>query len=339
MVYKIGVFFGGQSAEHEVSIESARNVINLLDQSKYEIIPVGIDQKGLWHFTNFSLNFGVGESFNSAIDQIFSKIDIAFSLLHGPFGEDGSFQGLFEVANIPYVGAGVLGSSIGLDKDVMKRLLRDAKIKIPKFLVFKTVPVYRHVVKELGLPLVIKSSNMGSSVCLTKANSEKEFIEGVELAFNYDSKIIIEENINCREIECAILDLNPPIASLPGEVVAKGGIYTYENKYIEKDGARFILPAKLDRQKIGQVQELAIKVFEVLCCEGMGRVDFFLDENQDLYVNEINTIPGFTEMSLYPKLWEISGVSPSKLLDRLIENSLLKYNQSTSKQTRPLIFT
>lgn len=331
MKYRVGIFFGGKSAEHDVSISSARNIIRNLDKTKYTIVPVGIDREGLWHLTNTNLEFHEGTPPVEAIGQVLPLIDVAFSVLHGPFGEDGSFQGLFEVMKIPYVGPGVLGSAVGLDKDVMKRLLRDAKIPVADFLVFHTTPSFDAVVQELGLPVFIKSANMGSSVCLTKATTEQEFYDGVELAFQYDSKIIIEKSIPCTEIECSVLGTDPPRASLPGEIVVQGGVYTYDIKYITSEKCTFVLPAPLDAKKTQEVQELAIRTCQILCAQGLARVDFFLDENGKLYVNEINTLPGFTNTSLYPILWEISGLSYTDLLTELIEDAFLRFEQKKNR--------
>ncbi len=337
---KIGVIFGGKSAEHEVSILSARSVINVIDKNKFEIIPIGITRDGLWCHCDNDLNFGKCVTFLEACSSILSKIDIAFPVLHGPFGEDGTIQGFFEIASIPYVGAGVLGSAIGLDKDVTKRLLVESGILVAEYLVFDKPPNYKDVTNYLGSPCIIKSSNMGSSICLTKAWNEIEFYEGVELAFEYDKKIIIEKNICGRELECSILGLRDPIASLPGEIAIKdGGMYTYEAKYLNEEMVELIIPAILSKAKVAEVQSLALKTFKILCCDGMARVDFFMDYEEKLYVNEINTIPGFTEMSMYPKLWQISGISYTRLIEHLIEIAIKRFQQSLGlkNSTRNLV--
>ena len=315
---KIGIIFGGKSGEHEVSLRSARSVIDAIDISRHEVIPIGIDKDGLWCRSDDNLTLNGGSSFIEACGELLKNLDVVFPVLHGPFGEDGTVQGMLEIAGIPYVGASVLGSCIGLDKDVTKRLLRDAKIPIADFLVYKKRPSFQEVEESLGLPFFIKPVTMGSSVGITKINSVLEFNAGVDLAFSFDSKIIIEETIFGREIECSVLGLDSPIASQPGEVIPKGGIYSYENKYLDPEGAKFILPAKLSHQKIKEIQEMAIKVFDILCCEGMARVDFFMDQYENIYLNELNTIPGFTNISLYPKMWEVSGIPYSDLIERLI---------------------
>ncbi|MEO5635284.1 MAG: D-alanine--D-alanine ligase family protein [Candidatus Paceibacterota bacterium] len=306
---KIGVLFGGKSAEHEVSIMSAKNVISGLDKKKYEISSIKIDKRGKFDFSALS------------------KVDVIFPVLHGPFGEDGIMQGVFKEIGKPFVGAGVLGSAVGMDKDVMKRLLRDAKIPIGKFITLKDHEKinFNKIKKELGLPLFIKPANMGSSVGVSKVNNENEFNKAVKDAFKFDTKIIIEETITGREIECAVLGNNFPMASVPGEIIAPGGFYSYDAKYV--NDTQTLTQIKMDSKTKKKVQELAIKAFQVLCCEGMGRVDFFVKKNGQVLVNEINTIPGFTNISMYPKLWEASGLPQSKLLDRLIELAVERFKK------------
>ncbi len=319
---RVGILFGGKSGEHEVSLRSAKSVACAIDKSKHELVLIGIDKEGLWSLSDESMLLKGGRPFIEACADLFKNIDVVFPVLHGPFGEDGTIQGMLEIMNIPYVGASVLGSCIGLDKDVTKRLLRDAKIPVADFIVYKTRPNFNEVAEKLGLPFYIKPVTMGSSVGLTKVSSLKEFESGVDLAFLYDSRIILEEAIFGRELECSVLGLDDPIASLPGEVIPKGGVYSYENKYLDPEGARFVLPAKLSRKKIEEIQKMAIKVFDILCCQGMARVDFFMDQYETIYLNELNTIPGFTSISLYPKMWEISGVSYPDLIERLINLAL-----------------
>lgn len=313
---KIGVLFGGKSAEHEVSIQSARNVINALDKKKYQIVPIKIPKNGSFNFS------------------LIKKLDIVFPVLHGPYGEDGSIQGLLKLAGVPFVGAGVLGSAVGMDKDVMKWLLREAGIPIGKFIAIKAHEKisFEKVKKELGLPVFIKPANMGSSVGISKVKDKKNFNQAVKEAFKYDTKIIIEANVAGREIECSVLGNDFPMASLPGEIIANQEFYSYDAKYLNA-GSVAQIPAKLDKQTIKKIQELAIKVFKTLNCEGMGRVDFFLKKNGEIIVNEINTIPGFTNISMYPKLWEASGVSLPKLLDRLIELAVERFEKEKKLKT------
>ena len=354
---KIGVLFGGKSAEHEVSLQSAKNVIEALDRSKYEIIPIGINKNGKWMLSNTSnyllngnnpklikLNKsnkevtlhsesgGALTEINNSNHQ--SRIDVIFPVMHGPFGEDGSMQGLLKLAGVPYVGAGVLGSAVGMDKDVMKRLFRDAGIPIGKFITIKNKKEanFNKIKKELKLPLFIKPANMGSSVGINKASNEKEFNKAIQDAFLYDSKILIEEGINGREIECSVLGNENPIASLPGEIIANQEFYSYDAKYVD-EGAIAQIPAKINKKTQKKIQELAIKVFKTLSCEGMGRVDFFLKKNGEVLANEINTIPGFTKISMYPKLWEATGIPLPKLLDRLIDLAIERYNKEKKLKT------
>lgn len=342
---RVGIIFGGKSAEHEVSLQSARNVIEAIDKKKYEPVLIGIDKTGQWFLQDRShfllhgddpklirLNDEHRQS-TALVPQSEGKmllidagesdkfIDVAFPLVHGTFGEDGTLQGLLKLADIPFVGASVLGSAVGMDKDVMKRLLRDAGIPVSKFLVVKEkeMPSYTDVVATVGTPCFVKPANAGSSVGVSKVKNEEDFFTAIEEAFRYDRKILIEEYIQGREIECAVLGNDDPIASVPGEIIPQKEFYSYEAKYIDVDGAAVEIPAKLSGESIKKIQAMAIRTFEALSCEGLGRVDFFLKENGDVYVNEINTLPGFTSISMYPKLWAESGIAYPDLIDRLIE--------------------
>ncbi|MCL4366378.1 D-alanine--D-alanine ligase, partial [Patescibacteria group bacterium] len=344
---------------HEISLQSAKNVFSAIDKEKYEVVLVGINKTGKWLLfdsSNFLLhpedtklvalgNFSKevvlsnnGESahlINISQPQDIQPVDVVFPILHGTFGEDGTIQGLLKLANVPFAGASVLGSAVGMDKDVMKRLLEQAKIPISKFMVFHQGDQidFEEVKQKLGLPLFIKPANLGSSVGISKVQNKEQFEAAVKDAFNYDSKIIIEENIAGREIECAVLGNENPIASIPGEVIPKHEFYSYEAKYLDENGASLEMPAKLPEDIIKQVQNLAVKAFKVLCCEGMGRVDLFLTEDGKLYVNEINTIPGFTKISMYPKLWEISGISYKELIDELIQLALDRFEKEQKLKT------
>ena len=354
----IGVLFGGKSAEHEVSLQSAKNVIESLDKNKYEVIPIGIDKNGKWLLSdksNYLLNsnnpnliklnktnkeislYAQGEgslvSTKGNID-IVKKIDVAFPVMHGPFGEDGSMQGLLKLAGVPFVGPSVLGSAVGMDKDVMKRLFRDAGIPIGKFLTFFAGDKisFKEVKNKLGLPVFVKPANLGSSVGINKVKNEKVWKHALEDAFKYDSKIVVEENINGREIECSVLGNEKPVASIPGEIIANQEFYSYDAKYIDQSSVAEI-PAKIDKKTIKEVQILAVKAFKVLNCEGMGRVDFFLKKNGEILVNEINTIPGFTQISMYPKMWEKSGLPLPKLLDKLIDLAIERFKKEQKLKT------
>jgi D-alanine-D-alanine ligase len=340
---RVGVIFGGKSAEHEVSLQSAKNIIEALDRNKYEVVLIGIDKDGRWYLiqdsgyllnendprlirladTNEEVGLIPGRRSNQLINiskhQSIGKIDVIFPVLHGPYGEDGIVQGLLRLANIPFVGADVLGSAIGMDKDVMKRLFREAGIPTAKFLVFNRSSIsaidFDEVKNQLGSPVFIKPANLGSSVAISKVKSKDELDEAVKLAFEYDNKILIEEYIEGREIECSVLGNEEPLASLPGEILPQHEFYSYEAKYIDEKGAILEIPVKLPKDVTEQIQDYAIKAFKVLCCEGMARVDIFLKDDNEVFVNEINTIPGFTQISMYPKLWEASGLSYSELID------------------------
>jgi D-alanine-D-alanine ligase len=358
---RVAVLFGGKSAEHEVSLQSAKSVIDALDKSKYEVLLVGIGNDGRWYLNDASkflleaenpklvkLNessIGVvllpGTNENQLVsltnDQSPQTIDVVFPVLHGTFGEDGTVQGLLKLANVPFVGPSVLGSAVGMDKDVMKRLLRDAGLPIADFVTFTHIDKQSicadEVIARLGLPLFVKPANLGSSVGVHKVRSKDDFDAAVADAFRYDNKIIIEENIFGREIEIAVLGNADPTASVAGEVIPQHDFYSYEAKYIDQKGAVLHVPAKLPADVLAQAQELAVETFKVLCCEGMSRVDLFLRPDGSLIVNEINTIPGFTKISMYPKLWEESGLPYSELLDKLIQFAIERFEREQALKT------
>lgn len=349
---RVGIIFGGRSAEHEVSIQSARNVFAALDREKYEPVLIGITKKGQWlelsEYQFSELASGEYQALPETIEgrtlvgvksyaarQIEgfnpSRLDVVFPILHGPYGEDGTIQGMLRTLDLPFVGSDVLGSAIGMDKDVMKRLLRDAGVPVVPFLVFKDCEKatinFKDVVKQLGLPLFVKPANLGSSVGVSKVNTEKKFAQAVDKAFRFDRKILIEQAVEGRELECAVLGNDDPKASAVGEIIPRGHeFYDYEAKYLDEHGAELLIPAPLTKKEQAKIQRLAIKAFKVLCASGMARIDFFLANA--LYVNEINTIPGFTNISMYPRLWEASGLSYSALLDRLIQLALEKHTSS-----------
>ncbi len=342
----VGIIFGGKSAEHEVSLQSAKNIVAALDKEKYNPILIGIDKGGKWLLNGQSQlllenhNPELSEPTSTAIlpsSELFqnNKIDVAFPILHGTFGEDGTVQGLLKLAGVPFVGASVLGSAVGMDKDVMKRLLREANLPIANFLVYSAPAVvnFEVVVNELGLPFFVKPANLGSSVGVFKVHNQDDFTEAIKGAFTYDTKIIIEENIVGREVECSVLGNENPIASMPGEVIPTHEFYSYEAKYLDENGALLKIPADLPKETIKKVRDLAVKTYQVLCCEGMGRVDFFVKNNGEVIVNEINTIPGFTKISMYPKLWEASGISYTELLDKLVQLAISRFSQEQKLKT------
>lgn len=350
---RVGVLFGGQSAEHEVSLQSAKSVIENLDKTKYDIFPIGIDKQGSWHFLNphhflislkqsrlptlqpQDLHFPLISPQLLPKEVFFSpcvlqkKLDVIFPMLHGPNGEDGAVQGLIQLANLPYVGADVLSSAMCMDKAVMKSQLSAAGLPVPRYCSIHRTDLVDvdAIIQEFKLPLFVKPANLGSSVGISKVHNKEEFWPCAREAFLYDERILIEENISGREIECSVLGNLDPIASLPGEIIPRHEFYSYEAKYLDKKGAEFILPAPLEAERIKEVQELSILAFKALRCEGMARIDFFLSDKEEIFINELNTIPGFTEISLYPKLWEISGISYSKLVDRLIELAVERFRR------------
>ncbi|MDY0095267.1 MAG: D-alanine--D-alanine ligase [Candidatus Vecturithrix sp.] len=361
---RVGILFGGQSAEHEISLQSAKNIVAAIDTQKYEVVLIGIDKSGGWHLqstdrfllyaTNpelIRLNVSSedlaivpekqAEKFLSLSQrQPIGQIDVIFPVLHGPYGEDGTVQGLLKLADIPFVGSGVLGSAVGMDKDVMKRLLRDAGIPIAKFLTVTSrsrhTLEFHQVATILGMPCFVKPANLGSSVGISKVYDEEEFFHAIDHAFQYDRKILIEEYIQGREIECSVLGNDDPIASLPGEILPdhhKHQFYSYEAKYLDEHGAALQIPADLPPHLIKEVQTLSIRAFQVLCCEGMARVDCFLTQDERVLMNELNTIPGFTKISMYPKLWDASGISYTQLIDRLIQLALERHQQEKAVVT------
>jgi len=388
---RVGVLFGGRSGEHEVSLLSAASVLNAIDRSKYEVVPIGISKEGRWltsvhaerllegkHHEDKSLRAGDPEATTSAAvlasgDAVivppvpssgddrhslipFSgnessgtakhaiDVDVIFPVLHGTFGEDGTIQGLLELADIPYVGAGVLGSAAGMDKDVMKRLFAAAGLPIVKHVTVLRSQwqqdrkrVTREIEKQLKYPLFVKPANLGSSVGISKAHNRKELAPAMELAAGYDRKIVIEQGVGgkkrkAREIECSVLGNDSPEASIAGEIVPVKEFYDYAAKYLD-EGSELIIPAKLSKRRMKEVQEMAIAAFQAVDCSGLARIDFLLDPKSDkLYLNEINTMPGFTSISMYPKLWAASGIEYPKLIDQLIQLALERYAEKKKNQ-------
>jgi D-alanine-D-alanine ligase len=356
----VGILMGGQSPEHEISILSARNVIDAIDKEKYDVTLIGITQQGQWQLicdhalsaatispNGQTLAFIPGCEQNmpqflelTQPQKYLRKFDVIFPVLHGIYGEDGSIQGLLKLANIPFVGAGVTGSAISMDKDVMKRLLRNAEIKVPNFRVCHSHDAkqlkFKTIGEEFGLPLFIKPANAGSSIGVNKVCSAVEFKTALDQAFSYDHKVIIEEFIPGREIECAVLGADEPIASTVGEIISHHPFYSYAAKYLDKKGATLEIPADIPQEMIQTFKQLAIKTFKTLCCQGMARVDFFLRSDNTIIVNELNTIPGFTSISMYPKLWQASGLSYTQLIDKLIELTLSHFEKTKNLSTRYL---
>lgn len=350
----VALIFGGESAEHEVSIRSARNIFAALSPARYETLLIGIDRRGTWHRVAKESFIGAGEPvMNEPVACVplhgrgvilsvsdgapIASPDVAFPILHGTFGEDGTVQGLLKLAHIPFVGPSVLGSAAGMDKDVTKRLLRDSGIPIPKFIALQRHErdslSYEQVSATLSATVFVKPANLGSSVGVSRASDAASFSRAIELAFQFDSKIMIEEAITGREVECSVLGNEHPQASLPGEIAPTHEFYSYEAKYLDDNGARLQIPAKLPEDQTRRIRELAVKTFKVLCCEGLSRVDFFLTPNGEVLVNEINTLPGFTNISMYPKMWEATGIPYEALLDQLLTLAEQRFQREASLKT------
>lgn len=351
---KVAILFGGRSAEHQISLLSAKNVISSIDRELFEPVLIGIDKTGTWHINGDSLkllnandpkNVQLGEMGDEVVlshndhsiinvggSRSMGQIDVIYPVLHGTFGEDGSIQGLAKLANIPCVGCGILGSAVGMDKDIMKKILRDGGIGIADFFTFrkgsKRNPTYEEVVSKLGNELFVKPANLGSSVGVSFVKTQEEFETALANGFRYDRKVIVEEKVVGREIEVAVLGNENPEASVPGEIMPKsGGWYSFENKYVDEDGAALAIPAELGEGITKMIMETALEVYELLELSGLTRVDFFLKEDGSLIINEVNTLPGFTSISMYPKLWEYSGLSQKDLITKLIRLAQERHEQ------------
>lgn len=373
---RIALVFGGKSGEHEVSIVSALSIYKALDKSKYDIVMVGIDKTGRWLLPDQSRLLAESENprliMLNEVKQTVSllpfpaeraligvqnggalvpsmtsgpdlgRIDVVLPVLHGTFGEDGTMQGLLELANIPYVGSGVLGSSLCMDKDAAKRLLRDAGLPVVPFLTVRKSDYARHAAdilalaeKEFGYPYFVKPANMGSSVGVNKVKSAGEAKSKFEDALQYDAKVLVEKAVNARELECSVLGNHDPQSSIIGEIIPHQEFYTYDAKYIDENGAELAIPAKnLPDDVSSRIQKYAVAAFKTLECAGLARVDFFLDRDSgEIFVNELNTIPGFTSISMYPKLWAASGLPYPQLLDRLIELAIERHSEKNALKT------
>ena len=352
----VAILFGGRSPEHKISLLSAQNVLKSIDREKYNPVLIGIDKTGQWHYHNqamsllhandvdkialddtrykvlLSQNTNERSLIMQSDNDLISTIDVIFPILHGTYGEDGSIQGLCKTANIPCIGCGILGSAVGMDKDIMKRILRDADIKVSKGITVRNTAEdirYDSIESSLGNELFIKPANLGSSVGVSYSDNQDKFYDALNNALKYDHKVIVEQKITGREIECAVLGNHNPKASIPGEIVPKSSFYSFENKYVDAEGAELHIPAKLTDDQIKRIQKLSIDTFTVLECRGMARVDMFLTEDNDLIINEINTIPGFTNISMYPKLWEATGLNQTDLISELI-NLAIQENKSVN---------
>jgi len=361
---RIAILFGGRSAEHEVSVVSARSVMDALDPDRYEVVPIGVTKEGRWQLMpggppalapgglgrlpevteasgpDVALDQEPGSRSLVAEDGSRTPIDVVFPVMHGPYGEDGSIQGFLEMAGVPYVGSGVLASAVGMDKAVQKVLFASAGIPVTEHEVVQEreweedPEAVEARAGHLGYPLFAKPAALGSSVGVTKAHGPDELRGALELAFRYGRKALLERAVEgSRELEVAVLGNDDPVASIAGEVVPRHEFYSYEAKYLDEHGAQLLIPATVPEDLMEEVQRLAVGAFQALDCAGMARVDFFLRPTGELLVNEVNTIPGFTQISMYPKLWEASGVSYGELIERLIDLAVERYERERKKGT------
>jgi D-alanine-D-alanine ligase len=322
MKMRVAVVFGGRTGEHEISLRSAESVMAAMNPERYEVLRYRIGQDGRWSPHPILPEPGAHPD-----------IDVVFPVLHGTFGEDGTMQGLFELADLPYVGANVLASAVSMDKDLMKRVCRDLGLPVVDYVVLNRDEISAGAVAcRLPFPVFVKPANLGSSVGISKAHDLPELEAALKVAAEFDRKVIVERGIEGREFECGVLGNEDPAASLPCEILPSREFYDYEDKY-ELNLARTVLPPDLPEAEIAEMRRLAVECFKAVGCEGMGRVDFLREHSTGkLYINEINTIPGFTSISMYPKMWEYTGIPFGELIDRLIELALDRHAQK--KATR-----
>ena len=345
---RVGIIFGGKSAEHEVSLQSARNIVDALDKERYEAVLIGIDKQGQWHVndasnyllhaedpalialnrSNVEVALVPGKQERQLVGAggaapALGQIDVIFPIVHGTLGEDGSLQGMLRLANLPFVGSDVLGSALCMDKAMTKRVLQAAGLAVAPFESYTRATAararYAELAARLGPVLFVKPANMGSSVGVSKVRNEAEFTQAMALALQFDHKVLVEQAIVGREIECAVLGNDDPQASVCGEIVLRDEFYSYDTKYIDEDGAAVVVPADISAQASETIRGVALDAFRALECAGLARVDVFLTSDGQVIVNEVNTLPGFTRISMYPKLWQASGMSYPELVTRLIE--------------------
>ena len=353
---RVGVIFVGRSGEHEVSLQSAKSVIEAMDREKYDIVPIGITKEGKW-LASSDASLLLPEAVLRDADRevalfgdptrgelvrvdtggpgLAGPLDVVFPVLHGTFGEDGTIQGLLDLASVPYVGSGVLGSAAGMDKVVMKQLFRDSGLPIGEFTWFlrtewdrSSEAILDRVESEIGYPAFVKPANLGSSVGISKATDRASLERAIVTAARFDRRLVVERGIDAREIEVAVLGNDEPIASVPGEIIPHSDFYDYETKYLS-EVAEYAIPAVLSEEVSAQVRDMALRAFKAVDAAGLSRVDFFVERGTDrVLINEINTMPGFTRISMYPKLWEASGLSYGELVDRLVELALERHRES-----------
>ena len=356
MKLKLGLIFGGRSGEHEVSLQSAYSIANTVDRAKYELFLIAVDKEGNWYLADerdylnntddpSNINLNVNKEQQVALVPVnnsnrlirlddgreLATLDVVFPIIHGTYGEDGALQGYMALLNLPCVGADVLGSAVGMDKLVAKELLLRAGIHVAKYILVEQNSSIDTVVnrseKELGFPVFVKPACSGSSVGVYKAGNSKELKDAVQKALRFDRRILIEEVVNGREIECAVLGNEGLTASVPGEIIPRHAFYSYEAKYIDAEGAQLDMPAKIPENITRKVREIAKKAYKALSCSGMARADMFLKPDGTIVMNEINTLPGFTKISMYPKLMELSGVPYKELIDRLVGLAIERHRQ------------
>jgi D-alanine-D-alanine ligase len=376
---RVGVLFGGRSSEHEISLRSALTIMSAMDPEKYEIVPIGIDHDGVWYLEDNALKvladttpslaaLSAGDTPVTLLPHPDNRslviapnasgatlgaiartggiaagpIDVFFPVLHGTYGEDGTVQGLLELAGIPYVGAGVLASAVGMDKDVQKRLLRAARVPVVDYHAVERAEWREHpalarsLARDLGFPVFVKPNAIGSSIGVNKVKRAADLDAALEDAFQYDRKALIEASCVGREFEVAVLGNDHPEATLPGEVIVKGGhdFYSYDSKYVDPNGSETKIPAAIPKAVAKKISSIAARAFKALSLRGMARVDFLATRDlKRIYVNEVNTIPGFTSISMYPKLWEASGLPLPKLIERLIELALEEHSERSTLKT------
>lgn len=353
---RVGIIFGGKSAEHEVSLKSARNIVQALDSSRFEPVLIGVDKAGRWYLCDggnwlanaddpnaialvtsgpqLSVTPGADGAarLQAADGSAVPAIDVVFPIIHGTGGEDGALQGLLRLLELPFVGSDVIGSAAGMDKDVAKRLLRDAGLGVAPFVCFNATTArnadFDAIVAQLGLPLFVKPANQGSSVGVSKVRDGAQFDAAMALALSFDRKVLVESAIAGREIECAVLGNDEPRASLCGEVVLNDDFYAYDTKYLSASGADIVIPADISDDDHARIAAIAIAAYQALECAGLSRVDVFLTEAGEVVINEINTLPGFTAISMYPKMWGASGLGYSDLISELIDLALQRHRAS-----------
>ncbi|MDR3095094.1 MAG: D-alanine--D-alanine ligase [Bacteroidales bacterium] len=355
MKLKVAIIFGGRSAEHEISLISATNIYHAVDKAVYEPVLLGVDKNNRWYYhadyASVEVDLAKSSYFDGASPvylkseegkfsltdaqnhKTLNTFDVAFPVIHGTFGEDGTLQGVLKALDIPFVGPDVLGSAVAMDKDLTKRLLRDAGIPVADFFTLHrhhpTAHTYEEIKEKLGLPLFVKPANAGSSVGVSKVTDKTSFEAAVAEAFRFDNKILIEEAVIGKEVECAVLGNEYPEPSVLGEITASKDLYSYDAKYLSADGAKLKIPAEILETVSDSIRAIAVKAYQAISCEGMSRVDFLLREDGTFVLNEINTLPGFTSISMYPKLWEQTGISYKDLITKLIHFAIARHDRDT----------